>query len=381
MRNQQSQKRGKILIIASLAKSLINFRLDLLQELQAHGFEVVTCAGDDDSSVVESLAKQSVCHHKISLSNTKINPFKDLSDCWRLVKFIKRQNPDIVLSYTIKPVIYGSLAGWLAGVRNICSMVTGLGYVFLNNSLKGKIIRFFVRFLYRRSLCFNQAVFFQNPEDSKLFVDNRLVNKKQVCQINGSGVNIHQFCTRPLPKQCSFLLIARLIRDKGIYEYIAAARQIKKHYPSICFKLVGWIDSNPASLQQSALDAWSKEGVIEYLGRLTDVRPAIESCSVYVLPSYREGTPRSVLEAMAMGRPIITTDVPGCRETVVDGVNGFLVPARNVDKLVSTMEQFILNPDLIVSMGEESVKIAKEKYDVRKVNQVILSRVLRNEKS
>ncbi len=170
----------------------------------------------------------------------------------------------------------------------------------------------------------------------------------------------------------TFLLIARLLGDKGVREYVEAVRRIKARYPDVVFRLVGWIDENPNAIREQELNDWVSEGVVEYLGRLSDVRPAIADCTVYVLPSYREGTPRTVLEAMAMGRPIITTDAPGCRETVVDGENGFLVPVKAVDELVSAMEKFVLFPGLVEKMGRRSREIAEAKYDVNAVNAVML---------
>jgi len=177
----------------------------------------------------------------------------------------------------------------------------------------------------------------------------------------------------PLPENTSFLLIARLLGDKGVREYANAARKVKLQYPQVSFKLVGWIDDNPDAIGQHELDEWVNSGTLEFLGKLADVRPAIASSNVYVLPSYREGTPRTVLEAMAMGRPVITTDVPGCRETVVDGDNGFLVSVQAVDELASAMVQFIEEPQLAARMGERSRLIAEEKYDVHKVNEIMLS--------
>jgi glycosyltransferase involved in cell wall biosynthesis len=195
--------------------------------------------------------------------------------------------------------------------------------------------------------------------------------------VNGSGVDISEYAVAPLPTMgdvptARFLLIARLLGDKGIREYAQAAAIVKAKYPQVQFDLVGWIDDNPNAIQQHELDSWVNEGVFNFLGRLADVQPAIAACSVYVLPSYREGTPRTVLEAMAMGRPIITTDAPGCRETVIDGYNGYLVPVKAVEELASAMEKFILNPELIVSMGAASRTLAEKKFDVHSVNQAML---------
>ena len=193
--------------------------------------------------------------------------------------------------------------------------------------------------------------------------------------VNGSGVNVTDFNVLPFPlnaqnsPKLSFLLIARLLGDKGVREYAEAAKLIKKQYPEVEFHLVGWIDENPAAIQQSELDMWIADLRLKYWGKLSDVRPAIAASSVYVLPSYREGTPRTVLEAMAMGRAIITTDAPGCRETVAQGENGFLVEVKSVTSLVNAMQEFIHKPELIEQMGQRSREIALHKYDVHQVNR------------
>jgi len=191
--------------------------------------------------------------------------------------------------------------------------------------------------------------------------------------LNGSGVDVAAFNVVPLPSEPAFLLIARLLGDKGVREYVQAAREIRLVRPGVKFLLVGWIDENPDAIRQSELNAWIQEGVVEFLGRMADVRPAIAKASVYVLPSYREGTPRTVLEAMAMGRAIITTDAPGCRETVVDGLNGLLVPVREVAPLVAAMQHFLDSPRLLSSMGQQSRRLVIEKFDVHKVNAVMLN--------
>jgi glycosyltransferase involved in cell wall biosynthesis len=235
--------------------------------------------------------------------------------------------------------------------------------------------------MYALALSRTKVVFFQNSDDAVLFHKLGLLGtQNKVCVVNGSGVDIHQYAFSPIPlgrtgPATTFLLIARLLGDKGVREYIEAARRIKAHCPETVFRLVGWIDENPDAIREQELNDWVSEGVVEYLGRLSDVRPAIADCTVYVLPSYREGTPRTVLEAMAMGRPIITTDAPGCRETTVEGENGFLVPVKDVDKLAEVMLRFVHQPELASRMGARSRHIAEEKYDVNKVNAVMLHRM------
>lgn len=363
---------AKIVIISQYSPSLINFRGDLIRAMVELGHEVI-CLGPE-AGFEQPLQELGADYRQISLHRTGLNPLKDVKTLFSLRKVLKEIKPDIVFSYTVKPIVYGSIAAHMAGVRQMYAMITGLGYVFIGQTFKQRLLTQIVAFLYRRGLKYNQVVFFQNPDDLHLFVSKSIVPKTaKPVLVNGSGVNIEKFAFAP-PKlsPVTFLLIARLIKDKGILEYVESARLLKQKYPDARFQLLGPLDINPAAITQEQLERWSKEGIIEYLGKTNDVRPYIADASVFVLPSYREGTPRSVLEAMSMGRPIITTDAPGCRETVIDGKNGFLVPVKDVDALKSAMEKFIQKPDLISQMGKQSRIIAEEKYDVRKVNRAIL---------
>lgn len=364
---------AKIVIISHYSPSLINFRGDLIRAMVELGHEVV-CLGPE-AGFKQPLQELGADFRQIPLRRTGLNPLKDVKTLFSLRKVLKEIKPDIVFSYTVKPIVYGSIAAHMAGVRQMYAMITGLGYVFIGQTFKQRLLTQIVAFLYRRGLKYNQVVFFQNPDDLHLFVSKSIVPKTaKPVLVNGSGVNIEKFAFAP-PKlsPVTFLLIARLIKDKGILEYVEAARLLKQKYPDARFQLLGPLDINPAAITQEQLERWTKEGIIEYLGKTNDVRPYIADASVFVLPSfYREGTPRSVLEAMSMGRPIITTDAPGCRETVIDGKNGFLVPVKDIDALKSAMEKFIQEPDLISQMGKQSRIIAEEKYDVRKVNRAIL---------
>lgn len=365
--------KGKVLLIASYPESLINFRLHLMKEFLSRGYAVTVIAPHDEK-VEKHLHGFGIKYIPIELERNGSNPFKDILLIKILYSHIKAEKPNIVFSYTIKPVIYGTLASKLAGVSNIYSMLTGTGYVFANTNLKNKIIGIIARSLFRFSLRFNKKLFFQNKDNVTSFIDAKLVAKTHpLTIINGSGVDINYFSTVPLPQnEISFLMIARLIYDKGIREYIAAARIIKNKYPNVKFRLAGWIDTNPNSITQNELSKWMEEGVVDYLGKLSDVRGSITQTSVYVLPSYGEGTPRTVLEAMSMGRPIITTDVPGCRETVKIGKNGFLVKVCDVESLCEAMEYFIQDPNEIEKMGKQSRIIAEDKYDVYKVNATMI---------
>ena len=364
---------AKILVVGGFAESLINFRGELMVAMVRAGHEVMACAPGASKKIVGQLNEIGVSYYHVPVSRTGLNPFEDIRTFFSLLRLFKNNSPDIVLLYTIKPVIYGSFAAKVASVPTVFSMITGLGNAFVAKGFKSKLIRILVRYLYRNSLTANKKVFFQNPDDLAEFMGNGLLdsNDKSVL-INGSGINTEDFQVSEFPKIIRLLLIARLLKDKGLIEYAQAASIIKRRYPEVEFDLVGWLDENPACISQNQLDEWIGQGAINYLGKLDDVRSTIANASVYVLPSYREGTPRTVLEAMAMGRPIVTTDAPGCRETVVDGENGFLVPVKSVGKLVAAMEKFISNPELIGSMGKRSREIAEDKYDVHKVNQVIL---------
>lgn len=364
------------LLVASFPDSIIQFRGQLIKSLLDSGCKVhIAVPGlDPGSEIFIKLNMLGVVVHDIPLQRTGVNPVRDLHLLFVLYKLINRINAEYVLSYTVKPVIYSTLASWFARVPNRFALITGLGYAFTGEPTgPRRLLRRFIQNLYRFSLSCADKVFFQNPDDELLFRELGLLKSSvPSCVVNGSGVDVSEYQVSPLPSQPVFLLIARLLGDKGVREYAAAAMQVRSRYPSARFLLVGWIDDNPDAISQLELDAWVESGVIEYLGKLSDVRPAINQSSIYVLPSYREGTPRTVLEAMAMGRAIITTDAPGCRETVVDGDNGFLVPVRNVPMLVEAMLDLASNPEVVAHMGARSRLIAEKKYDVHNVNAIML---------
>jgi glycosyltransferase involved in cell wall biosynthesis len=363
----------RVLVIGSLARSLINFRGPLLEAMVRRGHRVTACAPAAAPEIVDTLHRMGVGYRDVPAAPTGMNPLRDLATFTALFRLMRDVRPDVVLSYTIKPVVYGLLAARLVGVPRRFAMITGLGYAFGDDGLRARLAGAGARGLYRVGLAGSAGVFFQNPDDHAAFARLGLLRAAgRPIRINGSGVDLAQYAPAPLPPEPSFLLLARLLKDKGILEYVEAARRLKERYPQLRFRVAGRFAANPMAIRAAMLEAWSREGVIEYLGHLADVRPAVAACSVYVLPSYREGTPRSVLEAMAMGRPIVTTDAPGCRETTVAGRNGFLVPVKDAGALAAAMERFIAEPGLIPRMGAESRRIAEEKYDVHKVNRVIL---------
>lgn len=366
----------KFLLIAGYADSLLNFRGPLIDSLLIAGLEVHVAAPDlpFGSEIRRNLEAKSIQVHDIPLRRTGMNPLADFVALLSLWALMRRIRPDYALGYTIKPVIYGSLAAWLSGVPKRFALITGLGYAFQGAEGRRSMLRRLVHRLYRFALARTDVVFFQNPDDQALFRKEHILSAEDTSVVvNGSGVDVASFRVASLPETPRFLLIARLLCAKGIREYAAAASLVRVKHPNVEFGLVGWIDDNPDSIAQAELDDWVAAGTLAYYGRLSDVKPAIENASVYVLPSYAEGTPRTVLEAMAMGRPIITTDAPGCRETVIDGKNGYLVPVKSVGALAEAMLAFVHDPALVAYMGRESRKIAEEKYDVQKVNAHMLS--------
>lgn len=364
---------ARVLIVAHYARTLVNFRGELIQEMINRGHEVIALGPEDDyQEKVRELGAEYVSY---PLQRTGLNPWRDLTTLRHLVGLMKRYRPDLVFSYAVKPVIYGSLAARRAGVKRVYSLFTGLGFAFTaaTGNRKQRLVQALVQFLFRIALRNNRGLFFQNPDDRDLLQRLGLVSPGQAVLVNGSGVNLAKYAAGPPPDQrVIFLLIARLLQDKGIREFVEAARRVKSKYPDAGFNVVGPFDSNPSAINEQEMDRWVKEGVITYQGEVEDVRPFIEQSSVYVLPSYREGTPRTILEAMAMGRPIITTDAPGCRETVQPGVNGFLVPVKDSQALAKAMQRFVEDPDLIRAMGKRSRHMAEDKYDVFKVNEVML---------
>lgn len=384
----------RVMVFGGMSQSLINFRGPLLREMVKRGHSIWASAGEVDPQVVETLKKWGIHFIPINLSRTGMNPIKELQTLFQSWKVMRRLKPDTVLCYTIKPVIWGGLAARMCGIRQSFSLVTGLGYAFMNKSgTMVRLVGWFARMLYRVSLKNSRKVFFQNPDDMRELMDLGFVKTEQCVVLNGSGVDLDHFrfcagerATRREPNRFSCLLIARLLWDKGIGEYVAAARTIKKKYPQVRFQLAGGFDSSPISISKSDLEGWINEGIIEYLGYLKDVRPSLSECDLYVLPSfYYEGTPRTVLEAMAIGRPIITSDAPGCRETVRPGkdgwrhfqklkigANGILVPVKDVGALVSAIMYLVSTPGAIQSMGLESRSYAEERYNVHKVNEVLL---------
>lgn len=365
-------------LITSQAFSLFNFRGPLISSLIHHGIEVLAIAPDYDDESRAAVRSLGAIPIDCSLSRTGMNPLADAFNSVRLAMLLRRLCVDAVLCYFIKAVIFGTFAALLAGVPKRFCMIEGLGYVFTppagRESTGRKILRYLVSLLYKWSLKHAEKVFFLNDDDISEMMGRGLVKTKQVVKLGGIGVDLNEwFAAEPVTDPITFLLAARLLREKGIVEYAAAARIVKNKHPNTRFILLGGLDPNPGSLRQGEVAAWVTEGLLEWPGHVP-VKPWLNQASVYVLPSYyREGVPRSTQEAMAIGRAVITTLAPGCRETVENGVNGFLIPVRDSVALAEAMLRFIHQPLLIETMGKASRTMAVERFDVHKVNARMLA--------
>jgi glycosyltransferase involved in cell wall biosynthesis len=364
----------RVVVLGSFAGSLINFRGPLIAEMVARGHRVFALAPDISEEVAAQVRALGAEPVSIRLGRTSLNPFGALATLRDLGRALRAIGPDIVFAYTIKPIILGAAAARAAGVPRFVCLVTGLGYAFTGGREPKRLFsRAVGKRMYKRAFGRAFLAVFQNPDDLGEFRRLGLLPPAlPTLLVNGSGVDVDHFAPAPLPAGASFLMIARLLKDKGIREFAKAAARLKAERPEVRISLVGPPDTSPDGISQAQLDAMVASG-IQYLGMQSDVRGAIREHSVYVLPSYREGTPRSVLEAMAMGRPVVTTDAPGCRETVLEGVNGLLVPPKDWEALYRAMRRFVDEPRLIAPMGAESRRIAEEKFDVRKVNAALLA--------
>lgn len=361
---------ARVMVIGNLADSLINFRKPFLQALVGAGHKVVACAPPATPEIERKVVSLGVSFCALPMSRAGLNPFSDLVFLFRLVRLIQRYAPEVVVTYTIKPNVYGGIAARIAGTPRRFALITGLGYAFTQGAgAKRKIVKGAVEFLYKRAFANIDAVIFQNSDDRLLFAQRRLNSESTATfVVNGSGVDIDSFAQHGFSSgRIRFLMIARLLKDKGVIEFCEAARLVKNEFPSTEFVLAGPVDPNPSAIPADFVQKWEFDGTGRYLGEIEDVRPLLADSAIYVLPSYREGTPRTVLEAMATGRAVITTDAPGCKETVVEGFNGKKVPVGDIAALAVAMRYFIENPAEIERMGNNGRALATEKYDAHKV--------------
>ncbi|WP_350560621.1 glycosyltransferase family 4 protein [Psychrobacter sp. CAL346-MNA-CIBAN-0220] len=370
----------KIILIGTVASSFLGFRADLIQALRKKDYIIYAFTSEyveEDLEEIKSLGAIPVTYE---LNRGGLNPLKDIKSTYLLAKKIKKIAPDIVFSYFVKPVIFGTLAAKLAKVPQVIGMLEGLGYAFTDQpdglNKKTQIIKNIQVFLYKIALPKLDKLIFLNPDDQVDLVERYLIKVRKVEILGGIGLDLNEYVYTPVSSNnlpIKFLFIGRLLKEKGIHDFVLAAKKVKEKYPKTQFTVLGEIDSsNLGALHQSELNNLISTQIINYPGYVNNVQDWIVNSHVFVLPSYREGVPRSTQEAMAIGRAVITTDVPGCRETVVDGVNGFLVEKWNPQALAEKMIYFINHPEQIAKMGHESYKIAQEKFDADKVNQRLL---------
>ena len=361
-------------VVANTAFNIYNFRLGLINALQQQGHHVVAIAPKDD--YVGLLIENNIEFIEVkNLARKGTNPFNDLKLINEFRKIYKQRKLDVVLQYTIKPNIYGTLAARLTNTKSICT-VTGLGYTFLNKSVASKV----AHNLYRLAFSFTNIVLFQNADDLQIFVDNKLVDKQKTQIVPGSGIDIIKFhpdfCVQEKADGIlRFLMIGRLLKDKGIYEYVEAAKQILQKKQDTEFHVLGDIDNdNPTAIKKEELDSWINEKIIHYHPHAKDTRPFICNSDCVVLPSYREGMPRVILEGMAMGKPCITTDAPGCKDAIIDGESGFLCTKEDVTSLISSMESFaLLNKADRNKLGINARKRTENVFSNESVNLIYIN--------
>jgi glycosyltransferase involved in cell wall biosynthesis len=361
--------RLRIALVCNTAWAIYTYRRGLLRMLTARGADVTIIAPRDRT--FELLTEMGCRCVELPVASKSTNPRDDLATLAALYRIYRATRPHIVFHYTIKPNIYGSIAAWLARVPSI-AVTTGLGYVFIQKSRTAQIAKRLYRFAFR----FPREIWFLNQDDQAAFVDqNLLAHPERGRLLHGEGVDLDEYAFAPLPRTDApsegffFILIGRLLWDKGVAEYVDAARRLRAHYPYAHFQLLGPVGvDNPSAITRADVDAWEREGVIEYLGEAHDVRPHIANADCVVLPSYREGVSRTLMEASAMGRPIVATDVPGCREVLENGVTGLLCEVKNADSLTRELERMLLASHAVRSrMGASGREKVAREFDEKTV--------------
>ena len=357
----------KILLITPSSIQVIIFRANLIKELQKNGYSVSVLTFDDKEK--ERIDELGVDFNCIEDSNRSLNPFKVLSLSKRYKEKIKSINPDIVFTFMLKPNAFGVVAAKKAGVKEIYSMVEGAGDVFINQGLKWKIIKKFVCALYKRAFKISKKVFFLNNDDKNEFINLKLVKPEQCEIIRGVGINTEKFSFSEPTSENVFLMVSRLLKTKGVMDYLQAAKIVKEKYPQATFNLVG----AEGNITKEDIKGYTEDGTVNYMGVTSDVIPYYRACNVNVLPSFREGFGLVLAEAGAIGRMSISYNAVGTKDVIVDGETGFLVEKRNVKALAEKMIWCIENPEKVIEMGKNAHDYALENFDYRVINERILA--------
>lgn len=368
-----------LLLVCNDLVYLLNFRSPLICAMVAEGLEVTVAGPEPTPEQAQALETLGVRFEPWRLRKAGRNPLAEIASLRTLHQIVRRVAPDIVFAYAIKPVIYALWTAAWARVPRRVAMITGLGYAFIDGpGPKRRITRLAASWAYRTAFDRADRVIFQNRDDEAHLIALGVLRRPEIAaQVPGSGVDLERFAAAPLPPGPRvFLMVARLLRDKGVYEYVEAARRVRERLPDARFLLAGAGDENPAAVPQAEVEAWRAEGVVEPLGHLDDIRPALAACHVFVLPSYREGLPRTGLEALATGRAIVTTNVPGCRETVEPGVNGFLVRPRDAQSLAEAMLQAVASTGRLQAMAIRSRALAESRFEATAVARRTLDLIL-----
>ncbi|MHA7943520.1 glycosyltransferase family 4 protein [Formosa sp. 3Alg 14/1] len=370
-------QKTKILIVASFSPSLIHFRGDFIKSLIAARFQVYTAAPDYPILTKEQLNNMGAIPLSFKLERTGINPLNDINSIMELKSLMKQNEIDVVFPYTVKPVIYSSIAANLLNIP-VISLITGLGFTFTGLSRKAIILQRINEFLYKNSIRKNKLTIFQNKDDYKLFLDRKILTpENKVDFVNGSGVNLDKYRFRENDKSTTdikFLFVARLIKEKGVDLFIEAAKVLKVKFPDSQFHIIGEPDQSPSAINITELNNLHADGIIIYHGKQNNVEEHLYNSDVFVLPTYyREGVPRSILEALSVGLPIITTDSPGCRETVKFDYNGILIKPQNQEALTNAMLYVLEHPEKVKIYGIHSRAYAKSKFDVDLVNNKLIT--------
>lgn len=363
----------KILIIGALPSSLFNFRGELIKQFIDRGYDVVVMASGATQKEIDDIQCSGLHYIDYPIQRNGLNPYNDFKTYLFLRNVFKVEQPSYIFAYTIKPVIWGGLASRKLNNVEFTALITGLGFAFQAGSLLKNALMSLVVCLYKAALKKANVIIFQNVDNRFVFIDKKIITLDKARIVNGSGVDIDRFkYSKVDTKQTKFLLIARLLKDKGIDEYIKAAKIVKKDYPDVEFQLLGPEDPSPNHFSMEIIKENHNKGIINYLGETDDVLPYIKACQIFTLPSYHEGLPRTVIEAMSIGRAILTTNAAGCKDTVVEGENGFIVPVKDSESLAEKMKWFIENKTRWEEMGIRSRELVEQKFDVKKVNAEII---------